>query len=209
MLDDTRDQPFHAVPDDAARAAQAAVSAPDRDADGQVNTASPETRPTYLQALLAKGLLIATGVDGLYGRSEVFEDVVDRVNTLISAWGEGKEVEVLRFPPAMSRQVLEESGYWQNCPDQIGTVFSFCGDERSHQRLLTCLDKQDDWTEDVKPTRLAMTPAACYPVYPVLAARGPMPAGGRIVDILSYCSVMNRRSIRAACRCSDSANSCV
>jgi seryl-tRNA synthetase len=144
--------------------------------------------PGYLEQLLAAGLLISTGVDGLYGRSQVFEDVVERVSDLIGAWGKDKkQVEVLRFPPAMSRQTLEESGYWANFPDQLGAVFSFCGNERSHQRLLKCLDNKEDWTEDVKPTRIVMTPVACYPVYGVMAARGPLPAGGRLVDIFSYC----------------------
>ncbi|MGI4858779.1 MAG: amino acid--[acyl-carrier-protein] ligase [Janthinobacterium lividum] len=155
-----------------------------------IDTAATPALPmelTYLQALLADGLLIPTGVDGLYGRSARFEDVVERINDRVSGWAVGRDAEVLRFPPAMSRKVLEESGYWNNCPDQIGTVFSFCGDDRGHQRLLKCLDDQDNWTEDVKPTRLALTPAACYPVYPVMAARGPMPEGGRLVDILSYC----------------------
>jgi seryl-tRNA synthetase len=143
--------------------------------------------PSYMEQLLEAGLLISTGVDGLYGRSQVFEDVVERVSDLIGAWGEGKQVEVLRFPPAMSRQVLEESGYWANFPDQLGAVFSFCGNERSHQRLLKCLENKEDWTEDVKPTRIVMTPVACYPVYGVMAARGPLPVGGRLVDIFSYC----------------------
>ena len=30
-------------------------------------------------------------------------------------------------------------------------------------------------------------PPACYPVYPMMAARGPMPPEGRIVDVFSYC----------------------
>jgi len=142
---------------------------------------------TYLKQLFDSGLLISTGVDGLYGRSEQFEDVVERVSDLIGAWGQDKQVELLRFPPAMSRKVLEESGYWANFPDQIGSVFSFCGDDRGHQRLLKCLDNQEDWTEDLKPTQLTLTPVACYPVYPVMAARGPLPLEGRLVDIFSYC----------------------
>jgi seryl-tRNA synthetase len=154
----------------------------DAEADGQ-----QQESPSFLDALLDKGLLIATGVDGLYGRSALFEDVIERVNDMVSAWGAGKSIEVLRFPPAMSAKVLEESGYWKNCPDQVGAIFSFCGDDRAHQRLLKCLDNQEDWTEDVEPTRLVMTPAACYPVYPVMAARGALPTGGRIVDIFSYC----------------------
>lgn len=143
--------------------------------------------PTYLDDLLEAGLLISTGVDGLYGRSATFEDVVERVNALIGRWGNGKEVEVLRFPPAMNRTILEESGYFKHFPDQIGSVFCFSGDEVRHQRLLACLDRQEDWTEDVKPTRLAVTPVACYPVYPIMAARGPLPPGGRLIDIFSYC----------------------
>jgi seryl-tRNA synthetase len=149
--------------------------------------AEPLESPTYLEALLAKGLLIPTGVEGIYGRSAIFEEVVARVDAMAGLWGVGKQIEVLRFPPAMSRKVLEESGYWRNCPEQIGTVFTFCGDDRGHQRLLKCLDKQDDWTEEVQPSKLSMTPAACYPVYPVMAARGPLPEEGRVVDILSYC----------------------
>ena len=99
----------------------------------------------------------------------------------------GKQVEVILFPPVMSRQVLEESGYWNNFPDQLGTVFSFHGDERRHQRLLKCLDNQEDWTEDVRPTKIVLTPVACYPVYPVMAARDKLPEEGRLVDIFSYC----------------------
>ncbi|WP_341313070.1 amino acid--[acyl-carrier-protein] ligase [Paraburkholderia sp. IMGN_8] len=147
----------------------------------------PRDSLSFLEALLASGLLISTGVEGVYGRSAVFEEVVARVNAMVGVWGAGKHVEMLRFPPAMNRKVLEASGFWQNCPEQIGTVFSFCGDDRDHQRLLKCLDNRDDWAEELKPSRLSMTPAACYPVYSIIAARGPLPEAGRIVDILSYC----------------------
>lgn len=102
---------------------------------------------TYLTALFEAGWLIDTGVLGLYGRNKVFEDVVERVSALIGRWGQGKQVEVLRFPPAMSRAVLEESGHWRNFPEQIGAVFGFCGDDLNHQRLLKCLDRQEDWAE--------------------------------------------------------------
>ncbi|WP_080494808.1 amino acid--[acyl-carrier-protein] ligase [Burkholderia ubonensis] len=142
---------------------------------------------SYLATLINAGLLISTGVEGLYGRNATFEDVVDKLSELIGRWGTGKDVEVLRFPPAMNRQILEQSGYWKHFPDQIGSVFCFSGDELRHQRLLKCLDNQEDWTEDVKPTKIAVTPVACYPVYPVMAQRGPLPAGGRLVDIFSYC----------------------
>jgi len=151
--------------------------------------------PDYLNALLAHGLLISTDVAGLYGRSARFEDVVERVNLMIGAWGAGRDVEVLRFPPAMSRQLLEQSGYLRGFPDQVGTVFGFCGDDRAHRRLLQCLDRQDPsndddderWTDSLTPTQVVMTPVACYPVYPVIARRGPLPPQGHTVDIFSYC----------------------
>jgi seryl-tRNA synthetase len=34
---------------------------------------------------------------------------------------------------------------------------------------------------------VVLTPAACYPIYPVMARRGALPADGRTVDVLSYC----------------------
>ena len=163
-----------------------------------VNTAIAKQIPpdtqfdgSYLDELLAHGLLVSTGVDGLYGRSAAFEEVVERISDLIGAWGADQQVEVLRFPPAMSRELLEQSGYLRSFPDQIGAVFSFCGSDGEHQRLLSCLDKQEaeqkDWTESLEPTRIVMTPVACYPVYPVMAKRGPLPVGGRTIDIFSYC----------------------
>jgi hypothetical protein len=142
---------------------------------------------TYLDELMAHGLLVSTGVDGVYGRNAIFESVVEGVSNLIGRWGQDRDVEVLRFPPAMSRELLEQSGYLKNFPDQVGTVFTFCGGDAAHGRLLKCLDRQEDWTEELRPARIVMTPVACYPVYPVMGARGPLPASGRTIDIFSYC----------------------
>jgi seryl-tRNA synthetase len=65
-----------------------------------------------------------------------------------------------------------------------------------HRRLLHALDdamtesdddRSDEWMAQQKPTRVVLTPAACYPIYPVMARRGPLPADGRTIDVLSYC----------------------
>jgi seryl-tRNA synthetase len=152
--------------------------------------------PTFRDELLAHGILIDTGENGLYGRSQVFEDVVERLNVAITHLGADQQAEVLRFPPAMRRTDFEDSEYLKNFPDLAGTVHSFCGNDAGQQRLLRCLDeameKSDDdrdteWMSQQKPTRLVLTPAACYPIYPVVARRGPMPADGRTIDVLSYC----------------------
>lgn len=138
-------------------------------------------------ALVEAKLLIPTGVQGLYGRSEKFERVVEAVDTLVTRLGADQQAEVLRFPPAMSRKEFEQSEYLKGFPQLAGTVHSFCGDEHDQQRVLQCLARGEDWTAYQKPTYVVMTPAACYPVYPVIAQRGPLPPDGRVIDVFSYC----------------------
>ncbi|WP_323073905.1 amino acid--[acyl-carrier-protein] ligase (plasmid) [Mycetohabitans endofungorum] len=138
-------------------------------------------------ALVDAGLLIPMGVQGLYGRSEVFENVIGAIDALVTRLGADQHAEVLRFPPAMNRTDFEHSEYLKGFPQLAGTVHSFCGSEHEHQRVLQCLDRGEDWTEFQKPTYVVMTPAACYPAYPVIARRGALPPQGRTLDLFSYC----------------------
>ena len=142
---------------------------------------------TFQDELFARGILIPSGVDGLYGRSEIFETIVDGLDAVISSWGRQERPEVMRFPPAISRRHLEESEYLKSFPHLAGTVHSFAGDERGHRTLLHKLECHEDWTSTQKATEVALTPAACYPVYPAIASRGALPAKGRLVDVYSYC----------------------
>ncbi|WP_181703367.1 amino acid--[acyl-carrier-protein] ligase [Chthonobacter albigriseus] len=143
--------------------------------------------PDFLDQLFSRGLLIPTGVDGLYGRSGVFEDVITRFDALVSTYGEADGAEVVRFPPGMSRMAFEKSGYLKSFPQLAGTVHSFCGDDHGHNRLLECLAAGDDWTGEQAATDVVLTPAACYPLYPVIASRGTLPADGLLFDLQSYC----------------------
>jgi seryl-tRNA synthetase len=151
---------------------------------------------TLRDEMLAAGLLIDTGENGLYGRSQIFEDVIERLNAAITQLGKDQQPEVLRFPPAMRRTDFEDSEYLKSFPNLAGTVHSFCGDDMGHHRLLRALDeamadsdddRSDAWLAQQKPTRIVLTPAACYPIYPVMARRGALPADGRTIDVLSYC----------------------
>jgi len=142
---------------------------------------------SFRDTLFDAGLLIASGVDGIYGRSGDFEAVVDGIDGLISRDGNMPGAEVVRFPPAMPRKVMETSGYLKGFPHLAGTVHCFCGDSRAHRTLLQCLDAGEDWTGQQECVDLALTPAACYPVYPMIAARGVVKAAGNIVDVSSYC----------------------
>ena len=139
----------------------------------------------FRDELLRHGLLIATGVPGVYGRSGEFEDTVQRVDRFVAALGADDRPEVMRFPPIINRAHFERSGYLKSFPHLAGSVHSFAGDERAHRELLQAVEAGRDWSAALPHAGVVLTPAACYPVYPVLA--GTLPAGGRLVDVMSYC----------------------
>jgi len=141
----------------------------------------------FRDQLLEAGLLISMGVDGLLGRSGVFESIVEALDRFITSVGGGDGAEVMRFPPGISRQVFEESEYLKSFPQLAGTVHSFAGNDQEHAALLASLESKSDWTTGQKATNVVLTPAACYPVYPTLARRGSLPAAGALVDVFSYC----------------------
>lgn len=141
----------------------------------------------FRDELLKQGLLISMGVDGLYGRSATFERVVECVNAAIGAVGATDGPEVMRFPPGIGRLDLEKSGYVRNFPHLAGTVDSFSGSDRDHAVLLDRMSKGEDWADALRPTELALTPAACYGVYPVIASRGRLGAAGALVDVYTWC----------------------
>lgn len=146
-----------------------------------------EPAASFLGQLFDAGLLIDSGVPGLYGRGEVYEDVISGFDGLISRVVAGDGAEKISFPPGMSRTQFERSGYLKSFPQLAGTVHSFCGTDHDHTDLLRQLDEGEDWTKDQEATQVVLTPATCYPVYPVLAARGPMAKGGAVFDLQSYC----------------------
>jgi seryl-tRNA synthetase len=43
------------------------------------------------------------------------------------------------------------------------------------------------WTDALQTTDLVLAPAACYPVYPMAAARGPIPRDGLVFDVACDC----------------------
>lgn len=141
----------------------------------------------FLDELFDKGLLIETGVDGLYGRSGVFEAIGDGFQNLVTRYAGTDNAEVVRFPPAMSRAVFERSGYMKSFPQLAGTIHCFHGDGAAHLDLLQVIENKGDWTKGQTASEVVLTPAACYPLYPAAARRGPLPADGLLFDLLSYC----------------------
>ena len=146
-----------------------------------------DMQTSFLDRLFDSGLLIDTGVDGLYGRSGQFEDVISAFERLIDTFGGADGAEAIRFPPGMNRAFFEKSGYMKSFPQLAGTVHSFCGNELDHMSLLKCMEVGDDWTKDQQATDIVLTPAACYPLYPTVAKRGAIPENGALYDLQSYC----------------------
>ncbi|MBP1852035.1 amino acid--[acyl-carrier-protein] ligase [Rhizobium halophytocola] len=142
---------------------------------------------SFLDRLFESGLLIDTGVEGLYGRSGAFEDVIAAFERLIDRYGKADGAEAIRFPPGMNRAFFEASGYMKSFPQLAGTVHSFCGCELDHMSLLKCMEEGGDWTGEQKATNIVLTPAACYPLYPTIAKRGRLGDQGGLYDLQSYC----------------------
>lgn len=141
----------------------------------------------YRDELVKHGLLISMGVDGLYGKSGDFERVVDGINFAVSAMGDPDKPEVMRFPPGLGKWQLDKSGYPKSFPQLAGTVHSFDGGDREHRALVAQLEKGEEWTVGLKTTDVSLTPAACYGVYPAIAARGRLATEGALVDVYGFC----------------------
>ena len=139
----------------------------------------------FRSELLASGLLVDTGVDGLYLRSGTFESVVRGIDDLVTSAGEDQHASVLYFPAVTPRLVLERSGYLRSFPDLLGSVNVFAGGDDLHAKLLERLEHGENWAELLTPSDVALCSAACHPLYPSCSGR--LPAGGRRFEVFGHC----------------------
>src|SRR5882757_4344131 len=102
---------------------------------------------------LLHSLFRQTGVNGVYGRTAVFEQVVDGLAALISRKRE-PDTEVLRFPPVINRAYIEKSGYLHSFPNLLGAVCCLDGDELAIRRAVDRPAKDGGWTAALAPTDL-------------------------------------------------------
>ena len=119
---------------------------------------------------IAEALLLPTGIDGVYARTAIFEQVVGGLTALISRYCE-PDTEVLRFPPVMSRRQVEKSGYLKSFPHFLGCVSCLGGAETEIKSAVERSEAGEDWTQALAAADLVLSPAACYPVYPLVASR--------------------------------------
>ena len=144
--------------------------------------AATAEQAAFLRDLLASGLLVDTGVPGVYGQNETFDHVRVGFTDAVARAGAPDNAEPMRFPPLLSRYQLEKNGYLGSFPHLAGTVFSFDGSEAQALEQEGRAARHEDWSEFQSMTELVVLPAACYPVYPEIAKRGTLPRSGAIVD---------------------------
>ena len=140
---------------------------------------------TYQKELLDAGILLSSGVPGVYGLSGLFENIVEAFERYITRKGSNLNPEVFRFPPIINRQSYLATDHIETFPDLMGSVHSFMGKEKEHIQMVQKKQDGEDWTQDLKPTGVMMVPAACYPLYPT-AANTVLPTEGRIVDLRTF-----------------------
>jgi seryl-tRNA synthetase len=138
----------------------------------------------FYNGLVESGLIIPTGIKGGYGRSAIFEDVLGRFNDLVSRTARDDGAEEVMFPPIIPRTLIERVGYMDNFPQLAGSVHSFFGSDAQARELSQKANSGARWEQYLDITEVMLTPAACYPVYPMFS--GLLPDGGRLVTVLNW-----------------------
>jgi seryl-tRNA synthetase len=135
---------------------------------------------------LADDLFRPMGAKGVVARTAKYEKVIEALGRLISGLRD-PDAEIYSFPPVTSRRQVEKSGYLMSFPNLLGCVCCLHGSEDSIRRAVDCSADGRDWTDSLSAADLVLNPAACYPVYPMVAARGPVPGEGLHFDVAADC----------------------
>jgi seryl-tRNA synthetase len=143
-------------------------------------------QPAASQEAILDALFHPTGVDGVYGRSGAYEAVIEGLGALISR-ARDPRAEIVRFPPVVSRALIEKSGYLKSFPHLLGCVCALGGGDAAIGAAVDRFEAGGIWTDGLAASDLVLAPAACYPVYPLAARRGAVPHDGLIFDVASDC----------------------
>ena len=136
------------------------------------------------QDLIEHGHIFPVGVPGIFGRGPIFEDILERFESLISRVASEDGAIRMNFPPCINRHVLQKSQYLELFPQLVGTIYSYKGESSVEYAQANQLEKSQIWDEMQTITDCCLTPAACYPVYPVFS--GHLPKDGRTIEMQSW-----------------------
>lgn len=145
----------------------------------------PYDQATFVQGLVDHGLIIPTGVKGAYGRGPVFEDILGRFDDLVMRLAKNDGASEMTFPPIIARSLVERLGYLDNFPQLIGSIHSFSGPELQAREMADLARDGKRWEGMLDVTEAMLTPAACYPIYPLFS--GLLPDSGRLLTTKGWC----------------------
>lgn len=138
----------------------------------------------FRDLLLARGLLWATGAEGVYGYSATYQGIVAAIDRSITKLGCGA-YEAVQFPPILARPTFDRTGYLQSFPDLMGSVHVFRGGDREHRELCERYQDGTSWPELLEPAGVVLSSAACHSLYPLCTGR--LPEEGRRYEIQNWC----------------------
>jgi seryl-tRNA synthetase len=140
----------------------------------------------FLSRLEREGLVARTDAPGVLMRSPAFERLIEGLRREIRHLAPDS-VETQFVAPVMDRRDFERSGYLEAFPHLAGAVVRFAGDERDHRRMVQAVAEGADWSGALTSADLVLTPAACYPLYPMLRRRGRLPEGAVKLHVECQC----------------------
>lgn len=146
---------------------------------------NPFDPATFMQGLVDHGLIMPTGVKGAYGRGPAFEDILGRFDDLVMRLARNDGATELTFPPIVARSLVERLGYLDNFPQLIGSIHSFSGPELRAREMAELARTGHRWEGLLDITEVMLTPAACYPIYPLFS--GLLPDAGRLLTTKGWC----------------------
>lgn len=144
-----------------------------------------QARQQFRDQLIAARLLIPTAIPGLYGRSGVFEDIVDGIDRVVRSAGPGDAATRYRFPPVFPMADFDRTDYIASFPNLTGAIQTFLGSDRDHAALLAARSSGERWDSWLTLADTALVSAACHPAYAGLT--GTLEEGGVLMDIYGYC----------------------
>ena len=151
--------------------------------DGRRHPTVATGRPTepwadFRAALLDDGVLLATDVDGVYGRSATYESVADAIDRLVLRVGADQDALSVRFPPVMPWSNFVEERVPRVVPRPDGVDPHVPGRRaRHHAELVHAAESGEDRAPLLESTDMVLCPAVCHPLYPTQS--GTLPEGGR------------------------------
>ena len=139
---------------------------------------------TFYAGLVAHGLIIPSGIQGVHGRGPVFEKILRGFDALVGRISEPDGAQELMFPPVLARSLIEKVGYMDSFPQLAGSVHAFVGNDAQARELSSRIHAGKPWDDLFGVTDVMLAPAACYPVYPCFS--GLLPHGGRLVTVVGW-----------------------